>query len=223
MSDETEITDQLDDVSAALLEPFLPNAIQTHPYKGWKYVAAPTVIRRLINATGNMFDWTIKNVEYKQYGKTELKEDGSGGHERTLIIVRGELTIYGLGTRSGVGVQVVTSETGGEDLWKGADADAFKNAAKNFGVALDLYGPDYEAGEIDVDQPRFAQQSQPRFVQDAQASDKQRDFIKSLQAALHMQNSEMLALTGGTKLDELNKHQASALIERLQGMKPATR
>lgn len=204
-------TDQLDTVSAELIEPFPPNAIQTRTGTGWKYVEAHTVIRRLINATGNTWDWTIKHVDYKPYGKTELKPDGSGGNDRTLIIVRGELTIYGLGTRSGVGVQVVTSETGGEDLWKGADADALKNAAKNFGVALDLYGPDYEAGEVADDRPRY--------VQSERASDKQREFIKSLQGALHLPNSEMLVLTSGALLEDLTKHQASALIETLQGMK----
>jgi hypothetical protein len=37
-------------------------------------------------------------------------------------------------------------------LYKGAISDAIKKAATLFGVGLDLYGPDYEAGEID-DQP----------------------------------------------------------------------
>ncbi len=43
-----------------------------------------------------------------------------------------------------MGVQKV-SERGGEDLVKGAITDAMKKAATLFGVALELYGPDYGA------------------------------------------------------------------------------
>lgn len=209
----TDIREQLDDVSSELLKPFPANAIQTRTGTGWQYVQAHTVIHRLIDATGNAYDWIVKSVDYRPYGKTELKSDGSGGNDRTLIIVRGELTIYGLGTRSGVGVQVVTSETGGEDLWKGADADAMKNAAKNFGVALGLYGPDYEAGEVAT-----SIESAPAYSNDS-ASDKQRDFIKSLQSERNLSNRDMVAMTNGATLDQLTRHQASDLIKKLQAMK----
>ena len=55
----------------------------------------------------------------------------------TLMVV-GELTIPGLGTRAGIGV--TTIEPGaGEDNLKGASTDALKKAATLFGVGLDLY------------------------------------------------------------------------------------
>jgi hypothetical protein len=63
------------------------------------------------------------------------------------------LTIPGLGTREHIGVQAV-EERGGEDLVKGAITDALKKAATLFGVGLELYGPDYEAGEVNDAPPR---------------------------------------------------------------------
>jgi hypothetical protein len=104
------------------------------------YVETQTVIRRL-NTDAVGWDFQIKSLERhpmppKQDGKTQ-----------DLYVCVGALTIPGLGTREGIGVQVVT-EGGGEDLLKGVSSDALKKAATLFGVALDLYGPDYEAGEI---------------------------------------------------------------------------
>lgn len=208
--------DEPQTITGALMKPFTSHAIKTRTGTGWKYVDAQTVIRRLISATDNTWDWDVHSIEYRPYGKTEIKPDGSGGNDRTLIIVRGRLTIFGLGTRSGVGVQVVTSEVGGEDLWKGADADALKNAAKNFGVALDLYGPDYEAGELD----RVG--DNPRGSGSAPASVAQRDFIKSLQSGLGLPNSEMVRMTSGKQLVDLTKHEASRLIEQLQAQQTTT-
>ena len=94
------------------------------------YVETHTVIRRL-NEVAGTWDFQIKSLD--------LRGD--------LYVCVGALTIPGLGTREGIGVQKV-SERGGEDLVKGASSDALKKAATLFGVALDLYGPDYEAGEV---------------------------------------------------------------------------
>lgn len=101
------------------------------------YVEGHTVIRRLNAATGGKWSWSIKSFEFRPLPKT------SNGNEQSLVVVTGELTIDGLGTRAGIGVQKVT-ENGGEDLVKGASTDALKKAATMFGVALDLYGDDYE-------------------------------------------------------------------------------
>lgn len=144
-----------------LLEPFPQHALQTKSVPGQRpltYVAGHTVIRRLIN-DAEQWDWQIKSFEARPYGETAGK-NGNPGNARLLLIVTGTLSITSLGSRDGMGVQVVTAETGGEDMWKGAQTDALKNAARLFGVGIDLYGPDYEAGEVQSI-PAPAQQRQP--------------------------------------------------------------
>lgn len=124
-----------------LTEPFPMSARKTHPQTKMTYVEGHVYILRLNEATGNNWDWHIVRQDFHPYGAT------AKGNPRLLITVIGEMTIPGLGTRGGMGVQVVTADTGGEDMWKGATTDAIKNAAKLFGVGIELYGPDYEAGE----------------------------------------------------------------------------
>jgi hypothetical protein len=132
-----------DEITKGLLAPFPKQAIQIKQVPGQRplsYVPGHTYIRRLIDVAGN-WDWQIKTFEPRPYGSTKA------GNAQLLLIVTGTLTIPGLGSRDGMGVQVVTAETGGEDMWKGAQTDALKNAAKLFGVGIDLYGPDYEGFE----------------------------------------------------------------------------
>src|SRR3990167_5360893 len=115
-------------------KPFPDTALKQREGGGnrrFTYVETHTVIHRLNDACPDGWDWRIVKQEW--HGE--------------LLICYGELTIPGLGTRAGIGVQKV-SERGGEDLIKGASSDALKKAATLFGVALDLYGPDYEEGEL---------------------------------------------------------------------------
>lgn len=116
-----------------LTRPFPKHAIKRREGargRAFDYVETHTVIHRLNEATGNQWDFRI------------TRQDWRGD----LLIVTGELSIPGLGTRTGTGVQKI-SDGGGEDLVKGAASDCLKKAATLFGVALELYGPDYEAGE----------------------------------------------------------------------------
>lgn len=92
------------------------------------YIETHTCIHRLNDATDNQWDFEIVDLR---------KEDN-------LYICLGKLTIPELGTRMGIGVQAVINSKQ-EDLVKGAASDALKKAATLFGVALELYGPDYEA------------------------------------------------------------------------------
>lgn len=87
------------------------------------YVEGHTVIHRLNNAAPG-WDWIIKGMDWRA----------------NMLVVWGDLTIPGLGTRSGIGI----SENMTGDVVKGASTDALKKAATLFGVALELYGPDYE-------------------------------------------------------------------------------
>jgi hypothetical protein len=137
-----------------LIEPFHASAIQTRPAPGGgkplEYVAGQTYIRRVIDATGNQFDLAVRDVAYREIGVD------ARGNPVVLQTIRVALTIPGLGTREGVGVQVLRVG-GGEDLEKGALTDGFKNAAKYFGLGLDLYGPDYEGVEEDARVPPRAE------------------------------------------------------------------
>jgi hypothetical protein len=113
----------------ALGKPFPRTAIKQRKGGGGKslsYVETHTVIHRLNTAT-NGWDFFIRGYDWRG----------------DLLMVHGELTIHGLGTRSGFGVQQVV-ERAGEDLVKGAASDCLKKCATLFGVALDLYGADYE-------------------------------------------------------------------------------
>lgn len=115
----------------ALGKPFPKTAIKQRRGGGGKslsYVETHTVIHRLNSATNGDWSFHIRDVQWRN----------------DVLMVQGELTIPGLGTRSGFGVQQVV-ERAGEDLVKGAASDALKKCATLFGVALELYGADYEA------------------------------------------------------------------------------
>lgn len=129
---------------SGLGEPFPPEAIKRRKGAGGRWFEYPeghTVIRRL-NAVARVWDWRIVRTEWRG----------------DLLMVTGELTVPGLGTRTGIGVQLVPAGAG-EDLVKGASTDALKKAATLFGVALDLYGDDYEA-ESATDGEQEPQQQQ---------------------------------------------------------------
>ncbi len=139
------------DILKALGEPFPRSAIKTREGargRRFEYIETHTAIHRLNSAAG-AWDFHVKDVQWRD----------------DLIVVLGELTIPGLGTRSGFGVQKYAPGSG-EDLVKGAVSDALKKAATMFGVALDLYGPDYEAGEVSAAQPA-QNRNAPRTRQDA--------------------------------------------------------
>lgn len=123
---------------ARLTAPFPREAIKVRQGGGGRmleYVEGHAVIRRLNDASGNHWDMEVKSIDSRQLGSN------------TLMVARVALTLPGLGTREGLGVQLV-SERGGEDLVKGCVTDALKKAATLFGVGLELYGPDYEADAV---------------------------------------------------------------------------
>ena len=127
-----------------LTEPFPRTAIKSRTGGGGKkldYIEGHTVIHRLNDATGNHWSLELRALDTMQLGS------------RTLLRAHVALTIPGLGTREHIGVQAV-DERGGEDLVKGAVTDALKKSATLFGVGLELFGPDYEAGEITDAPPR---------------------------------------------------------------------
>lgn len=136
-----------------LTRPFPPSAVKQRAGGGGKmldYVEGHTVIHRLNEATGNTWDMAVKSINRQDLGNGQ-----------SLMTAHVAITIPGLGTREHIGIQEVR---GGGDLVKGCVTDALKKCATLFGVGLELYGPDYEAGETDAAQaPRPA----PRQAQTA--------------------------------------------------------
>ncbi|MDQ3540014.1 MAG: RAD52 family DNA repair protein, partial [Chloroflexota bacterium] len=109
-----------DAILKALGEPFPRAAVKSRQGAGnkqFKYVEAETVIRRLNSATNGAWDFRIVSVDWRG----------------DVMLCQGELTIPGLGTRTGFGVQKVVPNSG-EDLLKGASSDALKKSATLFGV-----------------------------------------------------------------------------------------
>lgn len=154
---------------AELGKPFPQNAIKQRRGGGGKslsYVETHTVIHRLNSAT-NGWDFHVKDVQWRN----------------DILMVLGELTIHGLGTRSGFGVQQVV-ERAGEDLVKGAASDALKKCATLFGVALELYGADYENAPVQRPQspPNAPKQVNAGTDTPAQPPDRDR-AMKALHAA----------------------------------------
>lgn len=132
-----------------LTRPFPTAAVKQRAGGGGKmldYVEGHTVIHRLNEATGNTWDMTIKSISRQDLGNGQ-----------SLLTAHVAITIPGLGTREHIGIQEVR---GGGDLVKGCVTDALKKCATLFGVGLELYGPDYEAGETDAPQaPRQIRQA----------------------------------------------------------------
>lgn len=125
-------------ILAALGEPFPRQAVKQRKVGNFQadYVEGETVIRRLNKCCPDGWDWRIVGMEWRE----------------KMLVVWGELTIPGLGTRSGMGI----SENMIGDVVKGASTDALKKAATLFGVALELYGPDLEC-----DRPTAQRENDP--------------------------------------------------------------
>jgi recombination DNA repair RAD52 pathway protein len=142
---EVELTDeQRDAVSEVLRKAFDKSVIQQRVGGGGKkldYIEGHVINLRLIEATRNNFSFVITDEKEYDWGTSKQ------GEAQILHKVRGQLTIPGLGTREGTGVQIITVGKS-EDLWKSAETDAMKKAASKFGVALHLYGDDYEGQAV---------------------------------------------------------------------------
>lgn len=154
MTDETTgevIAPTTVQISDALNKPFPQCAIKQNE-KGLDYIGGETAILRLNKATGNNWnlrivlqEWRELPVSRKKIGRNSQGEDEYEVTIKLCHIVTVEITIPGLGTRAGMGVQEVQAGGGADVMCKGALTDALKVAAKQFGVALHLYGPDREA------------------------------------------------------------------------------
>lgn len=93
------------------------------------YLETHTVIRRLIEATGNNFDFKVLSIDQTD----------------DLVVAKVELEIPGLGKRQHCGSARVVGGNN-EDTIKCAISDSIKKVSSLFLPSiLALYGPDYEA------------------------------------------------------------------------------
>lgn len=116
-----------------LTQPFPADAVKERTIGGGfraSYVDGITVIRRLNEATGN--DWNFSVDRYWIEGNLSY----------ALVT----LELPGHGSRQHIGVQTINDRSGEDAVAKGAITDGLKKAATLFGVAAELYGPDYEFG-----------------------------------------------------------------------------
>jgi hypothetical protein len=120
----------------ALTQPFALNLIEQK--NGLSFVPHEYVRERLIEATGNQFDWTIDQVLFRDDGVTRRATNRETGvtPRPVAMIVIGTLTIPGLGSRAGIGAHPLDAGAGEDAAYKSAESDAFKRAAMAFGVGL---------------------------------------------------------------------------------------
>lgn len=145
--------------------------------KFFDYVQGHAVIHRLNDATGNNWSFRVKSVEIQIIGQPPK--------EQKLLIAIGELEIPGHGVRSGMGVQVF-ADGSGEDLAKGVLTDCLKKCATLFGVALELYGPDYEDDDTESAQAEAShldRHAPPRSQQPPAAPADAIDWMAQIAAA----------------------------------------
>ena len=86
-----------------LADPFPLELIEEK--NGLSYLPHEAIRQRLIEATGNCFDWTIDQILFRDDGVTRRAKDRTTGEvPRPLsMVVVGRLAIPELGTRAGIG------------------------------------------------------------------------------------------------------------------------
>ena len=151
----------VDKMREQLAKPFPRSALKQRQGGGGKmldYVETHTVIHRLSDACDGVWDFRINSTMIITIGNDDN------------LVVFGELTIPGLGTRAGTGVQKIKGNSG-EDVLKGAASDALKKAATLFGVALNLYGENYEAPSPELPGRKLSKMLSERGIKTRKAAD----------------------------------------------------
>ena len=142
-------SDWIAECKRRLCDPFPAELIEEK--NGLSYLPHEVIRQRLIEATGNCFDWTIDQILFRDDGVTRRAKDRTTGETpRPLsMVVVGRLTIPELGTRPGIGAHPLDAGAGEDAAYKSAESDAVKRAAMAFGVALEqLYVQTGEAKRV---------------------------------------------------------------------------
>ena len=148
MTEETPIdtSDPAATVIAALTVPFRRDQISQRKIGGrmLDYVEGHEYITRLNEASPA---WSFRMTKSDMQPLHVTRYDKQRQPYQTdlpCLVVHGELTIPGVGTRAGIGVQMI-EDNAGEDVMKGALTDCLKNCAKYFGLGLHMYSGDAPA------------------------------------------------------------------------------
>jgi len=107
--------------------------------QGKSYIGQEFIRERLIEATGNCFDFAIQSIDYRNDGALRDRTNQNTGEVTpapNVCVVIGTLTIPGLGSRTDIGVQEMEAGSGADSSYKGAASDCLKRCAAGFGVAL---------------------------------------------------------------------------------------
>jgi len=118
-----------EEITARLMEPFPAECIRTRPGRGGialSYVSGGHVLKRLIEATDNTFDFRVLDVQERD----------------DMVIAICELEIPGLGKRQHIGC----ARRDSDQAFKIAVTDSLKKILSLYGNSLSLY-----LGEDDLD------------------------------------------------------------------------
>lgn len=128
-------------VMAAIAEPFPADLFQEKNNKS--YVETEYYRQRLNDATNGCYDWDFISQDYrKDQALKPVMVKGPDGKPTTqtvepwVAVYVGKLTIHGVGSRVGIGVQEIQAGGGADSAYKGAESDAFKRACMAFGMGL---------------------------------------------------------------------------------------
>jgi hypothetical protein len=243
MSDEFEYgmsRDERYDLLMSLMEEFSPEETSTRKGAGGKdmtYIGGEHMIARLNDVTVGAWSHRLVGQPFVQMLTVSRWDDSVKGKvpvDMPCMVATVELTIPGLGTHVGMGVQMIEPDAG-EDVMKGVITDAMKNAAKYFGVGLYLYGVSKgvynSGGSVNPDTGEIRQQAPAQRPAPQQghgtfgpnsrsandpASAGQINFVRSLIDQLGLTPAEARNMIGVNSADELTKWQASEAITKLQ-------
>ena len=132
----------MNEITQKLMEPFPQELIRTRPGKGGqllRYLEGSTVLRRLIAATDNQFDFRV----------LDINQTGD------VVVAKCELEVPGLGKRQHIGCARVN---GSEDAYKSCVTDSLKKVLTLFGTGLDLYSSD----DVNEESSPYQDNRQPR-------------------------------------------------------------
>lgn len=194
------------EISDALRVPFPDTAIEKK--QGKSYIGHEVIRERVIDATDNRFDWHLASMEYRNDGAIKAR---GNGEVPLVCVATGTLTIPGLGSRTGIGVQVIEFGGGEDSAYKGAESDAFKRAAMAFGCGLQLYSdnPTPTPQQRSATQHATANTTTPAQTGSRAMSDEQ--FRNAFAAALVNRNSPELK-----RLMDVSRDNAARWVEMIK-------
>jgi hypothetical protein len=153
-------------IIAALTVPFRRDQISQRKIGGrmLDYVEGHEYITRL-NEASPAWSFRMTKAETTPLHVTRYdKQRNPYETDLPCLTVYGEITIPGVGSRAGIGVQMIENNAG-EDVMKGALTDCLKNCAKYFGLGLHMYSGD--APQAAQSAPQQHQEPQPIRPQNA--------------------------------------------------------